>query len=192
MVAVWEKDREMENEIDRNEGPERSGMSAGWRRGLAIGGLAVSVIAGAGLVTAQAEGGGWGGGWGPGHGPGMHGRMGGMGFMHGGMGEMLDDIDATAEQEKKIWEIFDGVRGDIRSTAIDFRNTRGEVLELLSAPEIDREAAEKLRSKRIAALDEASRKMTKALLDAAEVLTPEQRAELAEHVEERRSGRGRW
>ena len=181
----------MENDIDRNDAQEGSGMSSAWRRGLAVGGLAVAVIAGAGLVNAQADGG-WGGGWGPRHGPGMHGRMGGMGFMHGGMGDMLDEIDATAEQEKKIWEIVDGVRGDVRSTAIDFRNTRGEVLELLSAPEIDREAAEKLRSERIAALDDASRKMTKALLDAAEVLTPEQRAKLAEHVGERRSGRGRW
>jgi Spy/CpxP family protein refolding chaperone len=33
--------------------------------------------------------------------------------------------------------------------------------------------------------------MTAALLDAAEVLTPEQRAELAKHFSERK-GRGRW
>jgi protein CpxP len=56
---------------------------------------------------------------------------------------------------------------------------------LLGAATIDREAAEKLRAERIAAADEASRKLTTALLDAAEVLTAEQRAELLEHFEDR-------
>ncbi len=185
----------MENDIDRIEATDAgSTRSAGWRRGLAIGGLAAAVVAGIGLVNAQADGGGWGGEWGPRHGSGMHGRMGmgGMGFMHGGMGDMLDDIDATPEQEKKIWEIVDAARSEMRSTAIDFRNTREEVLALLAAPEIDRAAAEKLRSDRIAALDQASKKMTQSLLDAAEVLTPQQRTKLAENVEERRSHRGRW
>lgn len=182
----------MKNDIDGIEATERdAGGSNGWRRGLAVGGLAVAVVAGAGLVNAQADGGGWGGGWGPRHG-GMHERMGGMGFMHGGMGRVLEEIDATAEQEKKIWAIIDSTRSELRSTMIDFRNTREDVVDLLTASQIDREAAEKLRSERVAALDAASQKMTAALLDVAEVLTPEQRAELAEIIEERRSRRGRW
>jgi Spy/CpxP family protein refolding chaperone len=73
----------------------------------------------------------------------------------------------------------------------DFRDTHEAVAEIIAAPTIDRAAAEKLRSERIAAIDAASRKMTTALVEAAEVLTPEQRAKLVEHFKERRS-HGRW
>lgn len=71
----------------------------------------------------------------------------------------------------------------------EFRNTRGEVMELMTAPTIDRAAAETLRAERIAAIDEASKKLTAAALDVAEVLTLEQRATLAEKMKERRGWR---
>ena len=70
-----------------------------------------------------------------------------------------------------------------------FRDTRGQLAELLSAPTIDKDAVEKLRAERVAAVDEASRKLTDALVNAAETLTPEQRAKLAERMKERH---GRW
>jgi Spy/CpxP family protein refolding chaperone len=73
----------------------------------------------------------------------------------------------------------------------EFRDARTAVVELMSAPTLDRAAAETLRAERIAAIDEASKKMTAAMLDAAEVLTPEQRAELAKHLGERKGPR-RW
>ncbi len=75
--------------------------------------------------------------------------------------------------------------------ARELRGTREEVAKIIGAPTIDRAAAEKLRSERIATLDEASKKAMTALLDAADVLTPEQRAKLLEHFKERRS-HGRW
>ena len=106
------------------------------------------------------------------------------------IGSVLDELDATPEQEDKLWDIIDKARTEIRPTFRDFRETREEVIELLGRPTIDRAAAEKLRSERIAAIDQASQKMTTALLDAAEVLTPEQRAKLVEHLKER-GGRGR-
>lgn len=71
----------------------------------------------------------------------------------------------------------------------EFRDARGEVMELMTAPTIDRAAAETLRAARIAAIDEASKKITAAALDAAEVLTPEQRAKLVEQMKERRGWR---
>jgi Spy/CpxP family protein refolding chaperone len=73
--------------------------------------------------------------------------------------------------------------------AEEFRDTRGQVAELLGAATIDRAAAETLRAERIARVDEASRKLTAAILDVAEVLTPEQRAEIVDHFRDR--GR-RW
>ncbi len=101
---------------------------------------------------------------------------------------LVDAIDATAEQEKQIWAIIDGVRGDVRPMMRDFRDAREQVVALLSAPTVDAAAVEKLRAERIAAIDEASKKMSAAIVQAAGVLTPEQRAKLAVRFEEG----GRW
>ncbi|MEQ8295114.1 MAG: Spy/CpxP family protein refolding chaperone [Nitratireductor sp.] len=159
--------------------------SRGWMRGAIVGGLALAAIAGTGLVAAA------GGGFGAsnGHMGGMSG-MGGMGGMGGfmmerRMGHMLDEIGATDEQQDKLWEIIDAARAEMRPMLREFRDTHADIVNIISAPTIDREAAEKLRSERVQAMDEVSRKMTAALLDAAEVLTPEQRAKLAEHMDKR-------
>lgn len=49
----------------------------------------------------------------------------------------------------------------------------------LTAPTIDRGALELLRSREIAQIDQASKTLVQAFADAAEVLTPAQRAKLA-------------
>ncbi|MCA1370851.1 Spy/CpxP family protein refolding chaperone [Bradyrhizobium sp. BRP14] len=182
----------MENE-DKNLSSLAAGepASKGWGRRAAIGGIAALAVVGAvGFAAARSDDFGFGmGRFGMG-GHMMQAHMGG-GFMEHRIGSVLDELDATPEQEDKLWDIIDKARAEIRPTFRDFRETREEVIELLGASTIDRAAAEKLRSERIAAIDEASRKMTTALLDAAEVLTPEQRAKLVEHLKERR-GHGRW
>lgn len=183
----------MENEDSNLRHRDVGGSgSTGWGRRAAIGGLAaVAVVSAIGLAAARSDDFGFGmGRFGLG-GHVVHAHMGGGGFMEHRIGYVLDELDATPEQEDKLWDIIDQTRDEIRPTFRDFRETRQEVIELLGAPTIDRAAAERLRSERIAAIDEASRKMTTALLDAAEVLTPEQRSKLAEHLKEHR-GRGRW
>ncbi|RWI29405.1 Spy/CpxP family protein refolding chaperone [Mesorhizobium sp.] len=172
--------------------PEPAPRKKSWGKRIAIGGIAIAALAGVGVAGAlsqdyermQSFGMGWGG-------PGMHMQANfrhGMGF--GGLGghhveRMLDEIDATPEQEKKLEAIMDKLHDDVRPIMRGFRDTRDDVAKLLGAATIDREAAEKLRAERVAAVDEASRKLTTALLDAADVLTAEQRAELAEHFEDR-------
>ncbi|MQW88255.1 Spy/CpxP family protein refolding chaperone [Sinorhizobium saheli] len=182
----------MENE-DRNLASPAARVpgAKAWGRRAAIGGLAaVAVVGAVGFAAARSDDFGFGmGRFGMG-GHMMHAHMGG-GFMEHRIGSVLDELDATPEQEDKLWDIIDKARTEIRPTFRDFRETREEVIELLGRPTIDRAAAEKLRSERIAAIDQASQKMTTALLDAAEVLTPEQRAKLVEHLKER-GGRGRW
>ena len=154
-----------------------------WARWIVAGGVAVLALAGIGAAGAMS------GGMGP--------HMMAMGMNHGGhfggrgLERALDGVDATDEQEDRIWAIIDGVRAELRPMMRDFRDSRTDVLELMSAPTIDRAAAEKLRAERIAAIDEASKKMIAAALEAAEVLTPEQRAKLAENMKERR-GFGPW
>jgi Spy/CpxP family protein refolding chaperone len=181
-----EDDKQFDKTIDHqaNETPADARQPANWARRGVVAALALGAVAVTGAAVAQ---GGWGpGGWGHGWG---HGHRFGMGMGGHPFERMLEEIDATAEQETKIWEIVDGVRGEVRPVMREFRNTHEQLATLLAAPTIDRAAVEKLRAERIAAVDQASQKLTTALVSAAEVLTPEQRAKLAEHVEKHRAGR---
>lgn len=173
-------------EQDKQEtGTANAAVNNGRRRTgwIVAGGVAVLALAGIGAAGAM------GGGMGP--------HMMEIGMKHGGhfagrgLGRALGAVDASAEQEDRIWAIIDGARAELRPLMREFRDTRAAVMELMAAPTVDRAAAEKLRAERIAAIDEASKKMTAAALDAAEVLTPEQRAKLVEHMKERK-GPGRW
>jgi Spy/CpxP family protein refolding chaperone len=65
---------------------------------------------------------------------------------------------------------------------------RREAIELLSQDKVDPAALEALRAKQIGLADEASRRLTRAIAEAADVLTPAQRKELAAHFARRR----RW
>ena len=196
------------NIFDHDQTTVGAGAStSGWRRPLTIGAAVVAVVAGIGLASAQGQEFGSRFSWddaGPGMqhggGHGMVHKAGWGGGKHGGMrgiGHVMNELDVTPEQEKKLFAIFDGVRGEMRDTMIDFRSTRGEALGILGAETVDTAAVEKLRAERVAALDEASKTMTAALVEAAEVLTPEQRGKLAKLIEERgeggrRGGWGRW
>ncbi|HHZ08964.1 MAG TPA: Spy/CpxP family protein refolding chaperone [Rhizobiales bacterium] len=197
-------------EAPNGEAPAPAQPKANWGRRILIGGLAAAAVAGVGLAAATGgefgrgmggqgwpmDGRGWGhgramdgDGWGRG-GPGMHASM-GRGFGEYRLERMLEGLDATPEQADKIRAIVDAARDDLMPALDGMRETREKVAELLGAATIDRAAAETLRAERVAAMDQASRRLTAAILDAAEVLTPEQRARLVEHFKER--GRpGRW
>lgn len=153
-----------------------------WGRWLAIGAIALVGLGGLGLVAAQSDDFGRGM-----HGHMMHGGMGERGFSERRLGYILDAIKATPEQSEKLKAIVSRTRDDMRSTREGFIDARDQIAEILGASTIDRAAAEKLRTERIQAVDDASKKLTTALLDAAEVLTPEQRAELLQHFKERRA-----
>jgi protein CpxP len=165
---------------DPNE-PKRSGPSG---LTFVVGvGLAALIAIGAGAAIAQGIGKGPMGGFG--------GHM-GMRFAEHRFESIMDEIDATDEQQDKIWAIVDRTRAEMRPMGREFRGMREEVATLLSAPTIDKAAVEALRVKRIAEVDEASKKAVAAIIEAAEVLTPEQRAKLAEEMKDRHEGRGRW
>ena len=175
-------------EQDRQE--SSNATPAGGRRRsrwLVAGGVTVLALAGIGAAGAMNGGGGMG--------PHMmeigmkHGGHFGGPFGGRGLARALGAVDATAEQEDRIWAIIDDARAELRPMMREFRDARGEVMELIAAPTIDRAAAETLRAERIAAIDEASKKLTAAALEAAEVLTPEQRAKLGEQLKERRGPR---
>ena len=178
----------MSTEIAKTKGGARRWTGFG-RLGGAVAALALAALVGAALAGSASAGWGWGpGGYGFGH--------------HGMMGEAMDpaevqenvermvahvaiEIDATDEQKQKLTAIFVGAANDLLPIHAEFMESRqaGEMLGLLTAPTVDRAAIEKFRAEKMALADKASRRVTQALGEAAEVLTPEQRTEVGERLQ---------
>jgi Spy/CpxP family protein refolding chaperone len=129
-------------------------------------------------------------GWGGGH------RFGGhrFGFNRGGgsltpgrIERMVDRlgwaVDASSEQKEKIKTIVQRVADDLRSSRDQHRDLRRQIRDVLAAPTIDRGKLEALRTENMRLADQASQRITTALAEAAEVLTPDQRADLARRLE---------
>ncbi|WP_111544562.1 Spy/CpxP family protein refolding chaperone [Mesorhizobium kowhaii] len=87
----------------------------------------------------------------------------------------LEEIDATPEQEEKLWKIRGKFLNGVSPIILGFLDTLDDFDKL---PTIDRDAAEKLRAEVVKVVDKVSRKLTRALLDGRDVLTPEQLKEL--------------
>ena len=112
-----------------------------------------------------------------------HGAMHAMAMAH--LDKMLVSVDATPDQKARIKDILHHGFASIAPLHEKMAATHRDLHRLLAAPTIDRDALERLRAARIADLDQASKVMVQTFADAAEVLSPEQRAKLttlmAEH-----------
>jgi Spy/CpxP family protein refolding chaperone len=95
------------------------------------------------------------------------------------------EIDATEEQKQKLEPIVKQAAKDLAPMRESLHAGRREAIELLTQDRIDAAAIEALRAKQIGLADQASQRLTRALADAAEVLTPEQRKGLAAHFARR-------
>lgn len=102
-----------------------------------------------------------------------------------GMQRMLDDVKATPEQREQVRRITDAAAADMRSQHEATRGLHQQVGSLLTGPTVDAAAAEALRQQLMAQHDQASRRMMQVMLDIANVLTPEQRQQLAERMARR-------
>jgi Spy/CpxP family protein refolding chaperone len=69
---------------------------------------------------------------------------------------------------------------DLASTRSQHANDRRQMITLFSAQTIDSAKLEQLRVQQMQLADTASRRMLQAMVDAANVLTPDQRAKLAQ------------
>ena len=58
-------------------------------------------------------------------------------------------------------------------------------MQIFAAPNVDAAAAESVRQQMLQQHDQASKRMLQARLDASKVLTPEQRAKMAERMKQR-------
>ena len=72
----------------------------------------------------------------------------------------------------------------------EFRAAGMELADLLTAENIDLAAIENIRAERLAAADEVSKKLVAAVSEVSQVLTPDQRSQLADHLERFKSKRG--
>lgn len=103
----------------------------------------------------------------------------------------LGSVDATDEQRKKIRGIMDEAAAKIRIMTSDAKDPREQFRLLLSAETIDRAAFKTLRQQMLKTGDAVSGRAMEAFLDAAEVLTAKQRAELTEQIKNFGPGFGR-
>jgi len=98
------------------------------------------------------------------------------------------EIDATDEQKQKLAPIVKQAAKDLLPLREKMQAARKQAIELLTGDTIDRGAIEALRAEQFQLAEQASRRVVQSLADAAEVLTPAQRKELAARVEKHRSG----
>jgi protein CpxP len=119
-------------------------------------------------------------------GPGMHGGGAGMMFSGRGLDRMLDSVNATTEQRAQIKQIAERARADLKAQHEASRAGREQMMKLFTAPVVDANAVEAARQQNMQRHDEASRRMTQAMVEASRVLTPEQRQQLADRAAKRR------
>lgn len=120
----------------------------------------------------------------------MGGDHGHHGHHGGGMdmkwsGRMLDAVKATPEQRAQIQKIMEGARTDLQAQREAGKALRGQLMQTMAQPNIDANAVEQVRQKMLAQHDQASKRRLQAMVDAAKVLTPEQRKQLAERMSQR-------
>lgn len=104
---------------------------------------------------------------------------------------LLYELDATPEQRQQVKEILGQAFEEMSTTRGQRGADRQAMIEILSQPEIDRAKLQALRAERVKQMEQMSERMTQAFADAAEVLTPEQRARLGEVIGQRGFGPGR-
>ena len=144
----------------------------------------IAALGGLGLVGAGAQAHGWR-------------RHGGMDGEHAArrierrIDRLVTHVGGTAQQKERLVAIATAALADLRPLRDQRRAARVRGLDVLAAPAIDRAALEQARAGQMQAADAASRRMAQAMADAAEVLTPEQRAKAVDRLKRRMESRRR-
>lgn len=102
-----------------------------------------------------------------------------------GMGRMLEQVNATADQRAQIEQILKATRTDMQAQHEAGRALREQAMQLFTQPTVDAAAAESLRQQMLAQHDKASQRTMQAMLEISSVLTPEQRQQLAAQMKKR-------
>jgi protein CpxP len=143
------------------------------RRGLKIATALVATFVVVGAALASAHGGMWR------HGPGADAME--MHLEH--VQAMLGKVGASDAQKTQIDGIFKAAMADLQSAHEQHFSGLKQIHELLLAPTVDRSRIEQVRTEQIRSFDVESQRLLTALDDAADVLTPEQRAALKSEID---------
>lgn len=96
------------------------------------------------------------------------------------LGKALDSVGATDDQKQRIKAILDAGFARHQALAGEHDVLHQQLLAALSGPTVDRAAVEAVRAEALSKLDQASKDLAKSIGDAADVLTPAQRTQLAQ------------
>jgi protein CpxP len=118
-------------------------------------------------------------------GPALHGHQGQHAMtpeaLKAHIGKMIEQCasDADSDRKARLAAIADAAVDDLRPTHEQFRRDHERVHALMMAPVVDRAALEQWRAAQIRQIDIMSRRVVTAAADAADLLSPEQRASCA-------------
>ena len=146
-------------------------------------------------VNAQGFGPGFGhhGGFGPGgFGPGPFGRMDPAQIESRAdrmVRHLAVEVDASTDQQEKLRTIVKAAVKDLAPMRDKAQTARERARTLLTQPNLSRTDIESFRTEQMALADQFSKRVSQALGEAAEVLTPAQRQKIADHMAERRGWR---
>jgi periplasmic protein CpxP/Spy len=98
---------------------------------------------------------------------------------------LIKEIDGTPDQKDRLTKLAQSAMTDMKPLREQHMAARKKAMELLSAQSVDRSALEQLRAQQIQLADTMSKRMVQHMADAADVLTPAQRAKLAARMKER-------
>jgi Spy/CpxP family protein refolding chaperone len=151
--------------------------------------LAVPVMLGAGFCAVRAHAADAGFGFGP---PGFGGGTPEQhkAFMQRRLDKMLDMLKATDSQRTAIKAIAERMFAEMQPVHQQHQQLHDAMIAAFTADSVDRAAVEKLRLQVTALVDQGSQVFSKAMLDAAQVLTPEQRRTLAKFIQEHHGKHG--
>jgi protein CpxP len=111
----------------------------------------------------------------------------GEGLFAGRMGHMLELVNATEAQRSQIKAIFKAAQQDLAGQRDSGRKLHEQLAALYMAPNIDAAAIESVRAQISAQRETAAKRMSQASIEAARVLTPEQRAKIGETLAKRKA-----
>jgi len=147
----------------------------------------VAGLTGAAITRAFSHGPGFGHGFGPGH---WHGGMMGGSFDPAQAEDRADrmvrhvaiELDATDAQQDKLRAVVKAAVKDLIPLREKAQSARLKARELLTQPTIDRAEIEKFRTEQVALADTFTKRVSQAIGDAAEILTPDQRRKLSDRL----------
>jgi len=169
------------NDLQSNTTPIQPPVKTGGRRkffsGLAIGGLVGSLLATSITAWSQAQ---------PGRGCGWHGRHTALtpeersARAEFATEWVLSRVDASEDQRARIRVIVQDALKDFSQLREQHAQNREAFMTALTRPTVDRDALNQIRRAELQLAESASDRLVNAVADAADVLTPEQRAKLVE------------